>query len=93
MDSVSKKDLTEEDIKTRYITPALNRAGWPCDRLFMEKSVKLTDGRILVQGRKCSRQAAKRVDDLRERFLAAPNRKAAMFGLFRSGLHNQEDFL
>lgn len=64
MDSVSKKDLTEEDIKTRYITPALNRAGWPCDRLFMEKSVKLTDGRILVQGRKCSRQAAKRVDYL-----------------------------
>ena len=25
---MSKKDLTEEDIKLRYITPAINNAGW-----------------------------------------------------------------
>lgn len=25
---INKKDMTEEDIKNRFVTPALNRAGW-----------------------------------------------------------------
>ena len=26
---VDKKDLTEQEIRTRYITPAIRGAGWP----------------------------------------------------------------
>ena len=29
---INKKDMTEEDIKNRFVTPALNRAGWENDR-------------------------------------------------------------
>ena len=25
---INKKDMTEEDIKNRFATPALNQAGW-----------------------------------------------------------------
>lgn len=25
---INKKDMTEEDIKNRFVTPALNQAGW-----------------------------------------------------------------
>ncbi len=25
---IDKHDMTEEDIKNRFVTPALNRAGW-----------------------------------------------------------------
>lgn len=66
--SVSKKDLSEEDIKNRYITPALNKAGWSSDSMLMEKY--FTDGRIIVQGKAKHRQKGKKADYM---LFAAPN--------------------
>lgn len=40
--------LTEEDIKFRYITPAIESAGWPKDLIRME--YPFTDGRIISAG-------------------------------------------
>lgn len=44
--NISKKDMTEEDIKNRFVTPALNQAGWESGLILMEKY--FTAGRILV---------------------------------------------
>jgi len=30
---VDKKDLTEQEIRTRYITPAIRGAGWPHNQI------------------------------------------------------------
>lgn len=60
--ATDKKELSEEDIKNRYITPALNRAGWDNENIRMEKNLNFTDGRILVQGRVHSRGKRKRAD-------------------------------
>ena len=38
--------LSEEDIKLRYITPAITRKGWSVNDISMEAKVKLTDGKI-----------------------------------------------
>ena len=35
------KDLTEEDIKFRYINEAITSKGWSKDSIFMELTVKL----------------------------------------------------
>lgn len=67
--SVSKKDLSEEDIKNRYITPALNKAGWLGEAMLMEGKC-FTDGRIIVQGKQKTRQKGKRYDYL---LFAEPN--------------------
>ena len=50
---MNKKDLSERDICTRFITPALVAAGWE-HRQFREE-VKLTDGRVIVRGKLASR--------------------------------------
>lgn len=55
----SEKDLSEEDIKNRFITPALNKAGWENDSFRMEA---FTDGRIIVQGKQKFRRKGKRAD-------------------------------
>ena len=42
---VDKKDLTEQEIRTRYITPAIrDDAGWPLHQI--REDVYLTDGQI-----------------------------------------------
>ena len=43
------KNLSESDIRTKYITPALVRAGWDLHTQ-MREEVYFTDGRISVQG-------------------------------------------
>lgn len=60
---MDKKDLTEEDIKAVYITPALEKAGWktPPYRL-MEHY--FTDGRVIAQGSMHARQKGKKADYL-----------------------------
>ena len=45
-----KKDMTEEDIKNRFVTPAINAAGWGKDHFLMERYF-FTAGRILVPGK------------------------------------------
>lgn len=46
-------ELTERDICTKYITPAIIRAGWTIDQF--KEEVRLTDGRIIVRGNLASR--------------------------------------
>lgn len=46
---LSKKDMSEEDIKLNFITPALNDAGWK-DKITMETRVQFTDGKICLNG-------------------------------------------
>ena len=55
---IDKKELSEEDIKNRYITPALNSAGWNNDEFRMELKVKtqFTDGKISLSGNRAHRE-------------------------------------
>ena len=59
---MSKKNLTEEDIKLRYITPAINNAGWKNEHIRME--YYFTDGRVIFQGKVHARQTGKKADYL-----------------------------
>jgi type I restriction enzyme R subunit len=60
---LDKKQMTEEDIKLNYITPALNNKGWRNgDNITME--TRITDGRINLKGNLAYREKPKRVDYL-----------------------------
>lgn len=54
--------LSEEDIKLRYITPSIIGKGWSVDNITMETKVKLTDGKINLRGNLVSRGKAKYAD-------------------------------
>ncbi len=56
-----KQELSEQDICTQYILPALVRSGWDIRRQVREQ-VYFTDGRIYVQGDKTKRGQAKKAD-------------------------------
>lgn len=56
---MDKKQMSEEDIKLRYITPAIT-AKWPLYRITME--TKITDGRISLRGNMAHRESPKRAD-------------------------------
>ena len=58
---MNKKDLTERDICTKYINPALEKAGWDLRKQVREE-VTFTDGRIIVQGHLHTRGVRKRAD-------------------------------
>ncbi len=58
---MNKKLLTERDICTKYITPALERAGWDIATQIREE-FPLTKGRIIVRGKLHTRAQHKRVD-------------------------------
>ncbi len=57
----SKKDLTERDIITKYIIPALEEAGWDTQKQIREE-VYFTEGRIYVKGNKTKRGKGKKAD-------------------------------
>ncbi|MDM8520347.1 DEAD/DEAH box helicase family protein [Anaerolineales bacterium HSG6] len=58
---ISKKELSERDICTKYIQPALEQAGW--NRLTqIREEVSFTDGRIFVKGNMSTRGKRKRAD-------------------------------
>jgi type I restriction enzyme R subunit len=57
----SKKDLSERDICTQFILPALKKAGWDIATQVREE-VTFTDGRIYVKGNKTTRGKRKRAD-------------------------------
>src|SRR5690606_14382391 len=58
---MNKKSLSERDICTKFITPAIEKAGW--DRLVqLLEEVSFTDGKIYVKGRLTARGKAKRAD-------------------------------
>ncbi|PRY84468.1 EcoAI/FtnUII family type I restriction enzme subunit R [Mongoliibacter ruber] len=56
-----KKSLSERDICTKFITPALKNAGWDIQKQIREE-VFFTDGRIIVQGSLHTRGTRKRAD-------------------------------
>jgi type I restriction enzyme R subunit len=60
MENVDKKELSERDICTKFITPAIKQANWR-ERQIREE-VKLTNGRIIVKGSTASRGQEKRAD-------------------------------
>ena len=55
-------NLSEEDIKLRYITPAILNKGWSVEDISMELKVKLTDGKINLKGNLVSRGKPKYAD-------------------------------
>lgn len=62
-DLMKKHEMTEEDIKLQFITPAIEGAGW--DR---QKQIRMeynfTDGRVIVRGNVTARGKRKRTDYL-----------------------------
>ena len=56
------KNLTEEDIKNRYITPAIENKGW--DKKHIRMEYPFTDGRVIFDGLVHDRKARKRADYL-----------------------------
>ncbi len=57
----SKKNLSERDICTKYIIPALKKSGWNIEKQVREE-VYFTDGRIYVKGDRTKRGKRKRAD-------------------------------
>jgi len=60
MEEVDKKELSERDICSKFIAPAIKQANWG-ERQIREE-VKLTNGRIIVKGSTTSRGKQKRAD-------------------------------
>lgn len=58
---IDKKTLSERDICTKFITPALEQAGWD-KHLQVREEVSFTDGKIYVRGKITARGARKRAD-------------------------------
>lgn len=60
---MGKKHLSEEDIKARYITPAITDAGWDIKKQ-MRLEYAFTAGRIILRGNITARAKRKRADYL-----------------------------
>ena len=60
---MDKRRLSERDICTKFITPALRTAGWD-EMVQIREEVSFTKGRIIVRGRLVSRGKSQRADYL-----------------------------
>lgn len=58
---MNKRGLSERDICTKFITPALRSAGWD-EMLQIREEVSFTRGRIIVRGKLVTRGRVKRAD-------------------------------
>lgn len=58
---IPKDQMTEEDIKLNFITPALVGRGWQ-NKITMETKVQFTDGKVNIKGNIVSREPAKKAD-------------------------------
>jgi type I restriction enzyme R subunit len=58
---MNKKELSEHDICTKFITPAIAKAGWDITTQIREE-FPLTNGRIIVRGKVHIRESNKRAD-------------------------------
>jgi type I restriction enzyme, R subunit len=61
MEIPDKKTLTERDICSKFITPAIIYSSWTHDHHIREE-VNVTDGRVLVNGNSVSRAKPRRAD-------------------------------
>ena len=59
---MDKKALSESDICDRYITPAVERAGWATEQ--WRREFGFTDGKMIVRGKLVARGKRKRADYL-----------------------------
>src|SRR5258706_14579164 len=59
--TMDKRSLTERDICTKFILPAVKRAGWD-EMLQVREEVYFTKGRIMVRGKLVTRGRAKKAD-------------------------------
>jgi len=59
-----KSSLTETEIRTRYITPAIQASGWDLSQIREEKHYWFTPGRLEVRGQTSVRKEGKKVDYL-----------------------------
>ena len=62
------RDLSEEDIKNRFITPALEKSGWSKEQMRMEfpmrENIPFTDGKVIIKGKTAKRGTRKSADYL-----------------------------
>ena len=58
---INKRSLSERDVCTKFILPAIQEAGWDHINQLREE-VSFTDGRIVVQGKTVKRGKTKRAD-------------------------------
>jgi type I restriction enzyme R subunit len=58
---MDKKKLTERDICTKFINPAIGKSGWDLMRQVLEEHY-FTDGRIIVRGKMYKRGKGKKAD-------------------------------
>lgn len=58
---MDKKRFSERDIRTKFITPAVQRAGWDVLSQIREED-GFTRGRIIVRGKLVTRGKVKRAD-------------------------------
>ena len=63
MSDIDKKSLTERDICTKFINPALEAAGWDLMHQIREQYY-FTDGRVMVRGKTVKRGDRKFADYL-----------------------------
>ena len=59
--NMNKKDLSEADIKEKFITPAVTKAGWD-EQTQLGREIYFTDGRIYVKGKITARGKRKFAD-------------------------------
>ena len=59
MEDKDKKKLSERDIITKYIIPAIKKTGWDIQKQIREE-VYFTAGRVYVKGNKTKRGKAKK---------------------------------
>ena len=60
---LDKKQMTEEDIKLNFITPAINASGWR-NGFNITMETKITDGKINIKGNMAYREKPKKADYL-----------------------------
>ena len=60
---MNKKDLTEADIRTKFITPAIVASGWDLMTQLREEAY-FTKGRVMVRGKTVARGEANKADYL-----------------------------
>lgn len=59
--AIDKKTLSEADIRTKYITPVIEQAGW--DKMSqMREEYSITAGRIIAHGQVCKREKPLKAD-------------------------------
>nr|WP_024873360.1 type I restriction endonuclease [Tolumonas lignilytica] len=61
MGLVDKTKLTETDIITKFILPAVKNVGWD-DLIQIRQEVKLRDGKVIVRGQAAARKKVKSAD-------------------------------